>query len=87
MVTIQIHISDETAAAIEEWIPIHEKSSAVLRAEIALAVAQHPDSCTDASCPEIRRIEAANKLLSQLEAVSRFSHDVLGAAKCAKASA
>ena len=87
MVTIQIHISDETAAALERWKAIHDKSVTVLRAGIALQAAQHPDDCTDATCPTLVRIEADKELLKHLECVSRFAHDVLGSTKCAKASA
>ncbi len=61
MVTIQIHVSDETAEALVRWRPIHDKSAAVLRAQIDLQVAQHPDTCADATCPGLVRVVSATK--------------------------
>lgn len=87
MVTIQIHISDETAEALAAWGEIHDRSAMVLKARIGLMVAEHPDTCTNAMCPDLVQIENAKELLKNMECVSRFTHDVLGAARFAKVSA
>ncbi len=87
MVTILIHISDETAEALATCRPLHNQLEGILREQIALQAAQHPDTCADATCPDLVRIETARELLKKLECVSRFTHDVLGAVKFAKVSA
>lgn len=87
MVTILIHISDETAEALAEWKPLHEKGVAELKSHIDSRVGHHPDTCTDATCPELVYIEDLKETLRHLECVSRFVHDLVGATKCAKASA
>lgn len=86
MVTIQIHVSDETAEALAEWSKTHNKVVAVVRADIALQIAKHPDECTDATCPDLVRIAATQEHLRVIECVSRFAHDVISAAKCAARS-
>lgn len=87
MVTIQIHISDETADALAESKELTANLISMVRERIAREVSQHPDTCADPNCQALARIEVGKELLKRLECLSRFTHDVLGAAKCAKASA
>jgi len=87
MVTIQIHISDETAEALLEGKELTASLISMVHERIARDVAQHPDTCADPNCQALARIEVGRELLKRLECLSRFTHDVISATKCAKASA
>jgi len=85
MRTITLHVSAETAAALEVDRGRLERAEKMLVGQMMVLEAQHPDSCVDPQCATIQAIETTKGSIELLHRVLKFEHDVLGAYRYAPA--
>ena len=77
--TIKIHISEETAKALELDKGRLERAEKMLVGQMMMLEAQHPDLCVDPNCDTMKAIEVVKGSIEILHNLLKFQHDVLGA--------
>lgn len=85
MRTITIHISDETAHALEVDSNRLSKTEMYLKGLLMQMQAQHPDDCSLTNCVQKTAIDESSRSIDIVGRVAMFQRDVLAAYRLAPA--